>query len=830
MFRGEGNNVISTRYFYPIGIEFDGEQNIKNTITTGAGSDYVIYDNTQSTISLGDGDDLAFPAIKAFSPSVNIGHQAQQYLINDKNRVRYKDDCACFVGCSCDTYEVDASFPFINANNDGQLHYSSNRLLPHQDTATLAATTIENAFVNDPIESKVRATADDVWYYTNKTQILPGTQNRQSVAIGGQKIYGGKGNDTLHGFNPLLYPSEYAQEQNYFTTLQHPDDPGTTFANKINLFSDENTDFKWDPILLSGGEGSDRINLGDIKRIDLGLKGEIVNKNLAQTLYLVFGDKESSEDCGQNKRIYKNWADNLSPDVYSFDASYDFKEEVIVEGLNIDARKPGQKGGPDWAANAATLGKAASAGALTAAAYLGKAFPVTGAASAIVALGVDIVKQFQNSQPEISQSEAASFYERDEVKEKIVPFPSWTQAVTIPDFDPKDTISINLIPIEDPTVQQTGDKWSNINFSMLYEGNEMHRPSNSGYTIKVQTSGDTAPNPIIYLAGMKDANRGAEYGWKTWNFINGAEKIIDPVDDMAWFGVLSNTEGTQNMKLEKYKEPHWHDLEITKDSPYSDIFRWNSVSLGDAEKLDHYRSGSSSMRLMFDNFAQGWYWDTRFIKDGDNAGDVDQDSSFLHYYNKDINEGKGAWDKISYRDLKENPTDENKEIAKKAQFEYWTVNDDHIVTLKNESLSDCAFSNQLLFYAVDDNGFVKDPATGEMISPGDPRYQNIALSADSLTGLKLVTSETGAHSYQVDGPGKIAPVLKSVEGDGQTNYWFAFKDANPDGEKVFTQLDIDTYGFEDAPSFDQDFNDFVFSGNSNNAILQHVASAVWENA
>ena len=365
---------------------------------------------------------------------------------------------------------------------------------------------------------------------------------------------------------------------------------------------------------------------------------------------------------------------------------------------------------------------------------------------------------------------------------------------------------------------------------MSYENNQMHRPSNSGYTIKVQTSGDTAPNPIIYLAGMKDANRGAEYGWKTWNFINGAEKIINPADDMAWFGVLSNTESTQNMKLETYKESHWHDLEITKDSPYSDIFRWNSVSLGSAEKLDNYRSGSSSMRLMFDNFKQGWYWDTRFIKDGDNAGDVDQDSSFLHYYNKAKNEGKGAWDKISYRDLKENPTDENREIAQKAQFEYWTVNDDHIVTLKNESLSDCAFSNQLLFYAVDDNGFVQDPATGEMISPGDPRYQNIALNADSLTGLKLVTSETGAQSYQVDGPGKIAPVLKSVEGDGQTNYWFAFKDANPDGEKTFTQLDINTYGFEDAPSFDQDFNDFVFSGNSNNAILQYVASAVWETA
>ena len=426
MFRGEGNNVISTRYFYPIGIEFDGEQNIKNTITTGAGSDYVIYDNTQSTISLGDGDDLAFPAIKAFSPSVNIGHKAQEHLINDKNRVRYHDDCAGW-GASCDTSEVNASYPFINANEDGLLKFSSNRLLPQQDTATLAATTIENPFVNDPIKTGRSGVFDqnsDVWYYTNKTQILPSTPNRQSVAIGGQKIYGGKGNDTLHGFNPLLYPSEYAQEQNYFTTNQSPGDQGTTITNKINLFSDKNTDFKWDPILLSGGEGSDRINLGDIKRIDLGLKGEIVNKNLAQTLYLVFGDKESSEDCGKNKRIYKNWADNLSPDVYSFDASYDFNEEVIVEGLNIDTRESGEQGGgKDWAANAATLGKAASAGALSAAAYLGKAFPVTGAASAVVALGVDIFKQFQNSQPEKSQSEAASFYERPEVKEKNCPLP-----------------------------------------------------------------------------------------------------------------------------------------------------------------------------------------------------------------------------------------------------------------------------------------------------------------------------------------------------------------------------------------------------------------------
>ena len=96
------------------------------------------------------------------------------------------------------------------------------------------------------------------------------------------------------------------------------------------------------------------------------------------------------------------------------------------------------------------------------------------------------------------------------------------------------------------------------------------------------------------------------------------------------------------------------------------------------------------MRLMFDNFKQGWYWDTRFFFEDGEIGDVNLDSSFLHYYNK----AQKAWDKISYRDIDDKSTekDENgytyQEIAQKAQFEYWTVNDDHIVTLKNESHSE----------------------------------------------------------------------------------------------------------------------------------------------
>ncbi|ABM79313.1 hypothetical protein [Prochlorococcus marinus] len=698
MFRGAGDNIIRTRYFYPIGNGFDSAIHQKNNINTGGGSDYVIYDNSQHEVILGDGDDLAFPSIKAFAPSISFGQHAQNKLLEEPdgdpgsiliNSVRYKDDCDWLGDCT--TTHVGKQLPFVNANNEGQLKYSSNRLLPQPDQNTLVPTVIENPLISNPINSVNHGpvSSDEAWYYTNKAQILDGVQPRQAIEIGGQKIYGGKGHDTLHGFDPLIYASEGAKEYNH--VQRKGDNPWKygrpvphVIQNKLNFLGDKDIDFKWDPILLSGGEGSDRINLGDLKRINLGLKGDIINKNFANTLYLVFGDKEKSDECTVIARKSKKWADNMSPDVFSLDASYDFREEIIVEGLNIDNRIAGDDPKSDWTTQAATVQKSVTAAALTAAAYLGTAFPVIGAASAIAAVGIDIAKQLQQHDSSASQSEATDFYERDEVKEKIVPLGSWTKAVTIPDFDPSDNITINLIPIEDPSVDQSEDKWSNINFSMSYGQNQMHRTTNYGHTVYLETPTDPQPNPIAYLSGLSNADQSAEYGWKTWDFMSGNQSILDPVKHMAWFGVLSNTENTQNMKLDSYKEAHWNNLEIEKDSPYSDIFRWNSDSLGTAEKLDNYRSGSSSMRLMYDNFEKGWYWDTRFYGEGESKGDVkviDPHFSFLHYYNK----ANKAWDKISYQDLLDKPTtvDENgieyQEIAKRAQFEYWTKDEDHIV-------------------------------------------------------------------------------------------------------------------------------------------------------
>ncbi|ABM79316.1 hypothetical protein [Prochlorococcus marinus] len=703
MFRGEGDNIISTRYFYPIGNGFDSAIHQKNNINTGGGSDYVIYDNSQHEVKLGDGDDLAFPSIKAFAPSIGFGQHAQSKLDRSPkynwDPVRYKDHWNWFDG-SVFYESVDLGWPFYdsgtNPNRKGLIKYQNNRLLPQPDQNKLAPTVIENPLTSDPIKSIDNGWSKEknVWYYSDRAQIHEGVQPRQAIEIGGQKVYGGKGHDTLHGFDPLIYASEEAKEYNYVQKMRdNPWKDGRplphVIENKLNFLGDKDIDFNWDPILLSGGEGSDRINLGDLKRINLG-NGQIIDNNTAGTLYLVFGDKEKSAECTEIARKSKKWADNMSPDVFSLDASYDFREEIIVEGLNIDNRIAGDDPKSDWTTQAATVQKSVTAAALTAAAYLETAFPVIGAASAIAAVGIDIAKQLQQHDSSASQSEATDFYERDEVKEKIVPLGSWTKAVTIPDFDASDNITINLIPIEDPSVRQSEHKWSNINFSMSYGQDQMHRTTTYGHTVYVQTPTDPQPNPIAYLSGLSNDGQGADYGWKTWDFMSGNQSILDPTKDMAWFGVLSNTENTQNMKFDSYEEAAWNNLTIEKDSPYSDIFLWGSVSLGLAEKdgdkgwLDNYRSGSSSVRLMYDNFKQGWYWDTRFYGEGESKGDVkviDPKSSCLHYYNK----ANKAWDKISYQDLLDNPTtkDENgmeyQQIAKRAQFEYWAVDEDHIV-------------------------------------------------------------------------------------------------------------------------------------------------------
>lgn len=125
-------------------------------------------------------------------------------------------------------------------------------------------------------------------------------------------------------------------------------------------------------------------------------------------------------------------------------------------------------------------------------------------------------------------------------------------------------------------------------------------------------------------------------------------------------------------------------------------------------------------------------------------------------------------------------------------------------TAEISAVNDAVFENMGGFYqAIDAEGTVIDPLTGNEVAVGEEGYEDAAL-ANSVVQI----GDDENITLELDGGMVYVPYLLA---DG-TRFFTAYEEANPDGlDHVMSQGD-NTFGFEDLlGGGDNDFNDFVIS-------------------
>ena len=140
--------------------------------------------------------------------------------------------------------------------------------------------------------------------------------------------------------------------------------------------------------------------------------------------------------------------------------------------------------------------------------------------------------------------------------------------------------------------------------------------------------------------------------------------------------------------------------------------------------------------------------------------------------------------------------------------------DGQAVGFEVELAREAVYNTTVGFYRVIDNqGSVRDPLSGAVISPGDPAYAKAALAATNRPALRtfaVANSSTGTFKdLNVQESALLAPYGQFANG----TTLFAFADANPDHCSHFKSLGQLVFGFEDQlmGQSDFDYDDMVLA-------------------
>ena len=788
--------VLTTEVFYPLS-NLNDPRSI--ALKTGNKEDFVLFDGSHSTIRLDEGDDTAAPSAAAFLPSIQFGKNIVDSISKDSTSivsggyVYTGRDKAEFV-----PYYSTAGKPI--SSNLKNVDYSTNSASPAASLQSILRA-YQSEFSGDPSS-----------WYAETTAIKESKAHPSTISIGGQSIHGELGNDLLYGFDPLLYSGMYANE-----TGSSNDANGIL---NLNFLNDEKINILWTPILLSGGEGQDTFMIGGIDKINLR-DGQIISSDAnGSTYYTLLGDKDSLLDVDLQARLQESWGKSFSGDTFIVSASYDYKEEVIQKGFNIDYAEDSGTNSYDAAQIGRLVGKAVARTAKA----LGKALPGLEAVVAVADFAIETLRFFSTPP---SPTSVGKYYQ-EEIKQKVVPPGNWNQTINIPDWDPLDRFVIQTIPIQDPGVKQDAIKWDNLNFSIIRESNESMAPQSSGYTLKMESSlGEK--KPIAFMSGLQSPSDGAQYGYETFNFFTGRQLKIDPLQHITYFGILSDAvvSNSENFKSarQSYVEPEYYSLQIDSDSS---VFLWNSTGLRNKGLLNQYRSAASSIQIGVDTRSFGWYSDLKL----DNLGsEVDLSTSTFNYY--DLN--SGSWKSVSLQEVANSaPQSQIAKVAAKAQFSYWTAQDTYADQLMNLSAADADNINDVEFYKCRDDGFVLDTLTGNWLSPTDEGYERAALSEENYArAFSVQQADDGSIEYIVEDGYKLSPFVETMFADGSIDYIFAYDavHARDPKHQRSSMIEIEDSGiirFEDVVGGDYDYNDVFFDPSRDPGLAALIASSVYQ--
>lgn len=126
-----------------------------------------------------------------------------------------------------------------------------------------------------------------------------------------------------------------------------------------------------------------------------------------------------------------------------------------------------------------------------------------------------------------------------------------------------------------------------------------------------------------------------------------------------------------------------------------------------------------------------------------------------------------------------------------------------------------AFDNHIRFYSViDASGVIKDPISGDLLSPSDDNYIAVAkslsdqLAASMMTFDRASDNQAQLHQFSLELNGLKGSYLAPIVTTSEQYTWVPFSQANNDGEQHFITTGIGGWRMEDLNGLgDRDYND-----------------------
>ena len=730
-----------------------------STIFTGSGSDTVLYNNGMREIYLEEGNDLALPTLDALSPSLRTGQSPLNSLRNyfnltprgtNRDSKKYwkeyvstasprfaspefagiiervffnpndfngqqtgtiaKTNAASKVGSGGgeawvrENYEsTDRFFQRISQSGNTDLNSFGSPWGPSNAWGTenfpyrlegMSATTGRKPNNRVPF----RSLPESLEFNSSFPHGYRSPDDRPVASIGGNKIFGGNGDDVLFGITEEPY-SDFFEHQSALS-LYSPKLGDQDYGKRRIQFLQ--TD-------LLGQEGSDTIVIGDPSSI----LSEVIGSPFK---YVLWGDQDP--DTIQQARRSQSYQELAQPDIFQFSASYNSRSVELVsaittsyfQGLSADQQR---KSLSELANDARIIGGALLSTAegisafrdarrmstrkkalekiqevekqesegkevrpsalenvrkvydstsslqtfLTTAGALGG--PKAKIATTIISAGLNIfntVRHFIRPETQAQiQSEARA---REAVNVNLLDPAPWDNTSRIVDFDPYDTIQFDFVV---DARAEAANTWSNIRFNS--------RTNNDNIELNYTTRDD-----YQQFALLQDLNN-PDQRWYTYAFNNDQYRFVNWETDPTLMGTISSFNqnfgnGVDNQPLNRidYEERRFHGYEVSKDDLR---FVFDSTSLQDLydinspirqNYLDAYQRASTSVTWGLDTRRFGFNWiqaiDTESVQnlvlDGDRYSDsfsaeditsdlISSDNSGLEYYSRSGNPILSQW-------------------------------------------------------------------------------------------------------------------------------------------------------------------------------------------
>jgi len=435
--------------------------------------------------------------------------------------------------------------------------------------------------------------------------------NQYFNVLGGQKLYGGNGNDIFYGLDPDFYQGYRTAGNGQGLRVafnRGKDAEGRQVAQAVN------------PVEMYGGLGGDYFALGNPNNLSAADR----TNNSRDYFYRISGNHD--EFLSKNNAFFNA---QPSPDVFEFNLSYE--GENWTSSVSSESEEGGASASDVLNLAGASLSLIQSAaGAVKD--TLPKIFPVLGllgsAASLVgTSLGINPAK------PKKEADEQKDYFRN--------PLGSWQQKTRIQDWDPSDAIMIRVDP---PSQQTSASRWSGVSLKL----EKATDSEGSALDINYESIGQNKKT-LVRLEEFYAQPRQGLKNWYVGNFNTGSYEIINS-DDIAFFGQLPF--GT---KLPGYPDQYNFQVEANER-----IFRWTDTELLNQGELEKRKTLSETLAVQLDTRSLGYYWDIKYNDPivSPNAQDpnnpklkdltINQNSSKLWY--RDAAQD-GTWKNFTFADI-----------------------------------------------------------------------------------------------------------------------------------------------------------------------------------